>query len=418
MTRMTAVIPATSDWQAVVNLQSRYIFEHFSNVMDVMVVAPQDGEPFFEPICRNAATVQVTTDYVVQMCAGVYPTESVVYSTLAELDRDPSCVVVAMRIDETADGGARNNDCALGDWVAMRTDTYHAIGGYDEKLVSRGYWEFDVLARAIMDGRRVVLLDGRLWHKYHPVCDADEYRRLNMSNVQLSVDQGRPYFRFVYPELMVLEGEDTMYLAPIERQAGSILPPIPRPRDVWRFVERDVPTHPGTFRGLPDIVLERYKPALEYAAGKTVLDFGCGCGHGSYLLSRVAKKVVGFDTSQYATKWANAYKSPNLSFTNELPDEQFDCVVSVECLEHVTEDDARRSMLPAMAARCSDLLYLTTPIREHEGPQRMQWHLKVYSESELEDLLRGWWLTIERLPTLYENGHPTQVVIGRKGGTS
>ena len=58
-------------------------------------------------------------------------------------------------------------------------------------------------------------------------------------------------------------------------------------------------------RYLPDMCglihyehLHRYMLAAKFAEGKTVLDIACGEGYGTYILSQVAKSVIGVDISK------------------------------------------------------------------------------------------------------------------------
>jgi len=88
--------------------------------------------------------------------------------------------------------------------------------------------------------------------------------------------------------------------------------------------------------------IERYNIAMKYCNNKVVLDVACGCGYGSYMLSGVAKSVVGIDNSQDAIDYANQYwKRKNISF--EKGDlnvdfstlKKFDVVVCFETIEHL-----------------------------------------------------------------------------------
>ncbi len=149
--------------------------------------------------------------------------------------------------------------------------------------------------------------------------------------------------------------------------------------------EREYPREPGEIDGIEASHLERYQWAIEGCGGATVLDFGCGVGYGSFLLSHVAEEVVGFDVSADALKWAREYaaKAENLSFTSERPDRRFDRVVCFECIEHVPDAD---EVLDWIAAHLDGQLYISTPIiSERSGKNKF--HLREFTQQEFEEML-------------------------------
>ena len=109
-------------------------------------------------------------------------------------------------------------------------------------------------------------------------------------------------------------------------------------------------------RYIPDISLEeigaeihyehihRYLFAALFVKNRVVLDLGCGVGYGSYILSRCAKRVVGFDMDEKAIKRAESkYIRNNLEFitgsVTKIPingSEIFDVAI---CFEHISEQE-------------------------------------------------------------------------------
>jgi lipopolysaccharide biosynthesis protein/protein-L-isoaspartate O-methyltransferase len=84
---------------------------------------------------------------------------------------------------------------------------------------------------------------------------------------------------------------------------------------------------------------QRYLAAREMAAGASVVDFACGDGSGSAVLSGVARSVVGIERSPEAVERAGrSHRRPNLRFALgstsaiPLPDSSVDLAVSFEPL--------------------------------------------------------------------------------------
>jgi 2-polyprenyl-3-methyl-5-hydroxy-6-metoxy-1,4-benzoquinol methylase len=92
--------------------------------------------------------------------------------------------------------------------------------------------------------------------------------------------------------------------------------------------------------------VNRYRAARAYAVGY-VLDFGCGSGYGSKLLSRGADVlgVTGVDIHLPSICYANieyAEDDVDLEFVPELEDPQrsdFQSIVAIEVLEHLEDQE-------------------------------------------------------------------------------
>jgi len=92
--------------------------------------------------------------------------------------------------------------------------------------------------------------------------------------------------------------------------------------------------------------IHRYAFAGELVRGKRVLDAACGEGYGAAQLARTAQSVMAVDISDETISHAQRrYRAENLEFRVadccKLPfhDDEFECIVSFETLEHL-EDQA------------------------------------------------------------------------------
>lgn len=142
----------------------------------------------------------------------------------------------------------------------------------------------------------------------------------------------------------------------------------------------------------------RYAFALNFAAGKRVLDAACGEGYGSALLAQRAASVLGLDIDPVSVQHATdryAANVPSLQYQTadvtalDLPPASFDLIVSFETLEHV---EAQEPMLAEFARllKPDGLLLISSPDKAtysdaqgHSNP----FHLRELYRAELEGLL-------------------------------
>ncbi len=101
----------------------------------------------------------------------------------------------------------------------------------------------------------------------------------------------------------------------------------------------------------------RYQLASRWAAGRRVLDAGCGTGYGSAELAKTASSVLAIDFSPDAIAYAREhFQAPNLQYQVgdclALPEGTFDLVVAFEVIEHLPEwprflKEVQRTLSPA-----------------------------------------------------------------------
>lgn len=143
----------------------------------------------------------------------------------------------------------------------------------------------------------------------------------------------------------------------------------------------------------------RYAFAKGLVGGLNVLDAACGEGYGAALLAPAASAVTGVDVSAAAIAHARQrYRSDKLEFRVadclDLPfaDDDFDCIVSFETLEHLQEQQGllaefRRVLRP------NGFLLISTPDRaiytdrqKNDNP----YHQRELYRPEFEALLAGY----------------------------
>ncbi|HEU4470471.1 MAG TPA: class I SAM-dependent methyltransferase [Flavisolibacter sp.] len=96
--------------------------------------------------------------------------------------------------------------------------------------------------------------------------------------------------------------------------------------------------------------IRRYASARRFLYGK-VLDFACGCGYGSHLLSTnpEVSKVVGVDKDEESIAWAKKeFETAKCEFRCvDVLDlhEKFDTLISLETIEHFENNDIYHQVL-------------------------------------------------------------------------
>ena len=120
----------------------------------------------------------------------------------------------------------------------------------------------------------------------------------------------------------------------------------------------------------------RYAFATRFAAGKRVLDLGCGAGYGTDELARSASSAVGIDLAPEAIAYASAhFPAPRFSQGSAtdvpFPPASFDLVTAFEVIEHLADwhgllSEARRVLRP------DGLLIISTPNTRYYAESRAQ----------------------------------------------
>jgi SAM-dependent methyltransferase len=140
--------------------------------------------------------------------------------------------------------------------------------------------------------------------------------------------------------------------------------------------------------------MHRYVFAGELVHGRNVLDAACGEGYGAHYLAARARQVSAVDISSVAIEHA-ASQADNLAFEVAdccaLPfaDGQFDCIVSLETLEHL-EDQAQLVREFRRVLASDGFLLISSPDKAVYTDQMKSdnpFHQRELYRQELEDLL-------------------------------
>lgn len=133
--------------------------------------------------------------------------------------------------------------------------------------------------------------------------------------------------------------------------------------------------------------LAAYRWIAAQAAGKRVLDAGCGEGYGTAMLAGAAAHVVGLDRAEAVSVARARHRAPNLEYrVYDLErlaalGERFDVVVSCQVIEHLPDPVGFLRGLAACVAPGGTLI-VTTPNRLRtlvENP----YHLREWTAPEL-----------------------------------
>jgi SAM-dependent methyltransferase len=157
--------------------------------------------------------------------------------------------------------------------------------------------------------------------------------------------------------------------------------------------------------------LARYRWATEFAAGRRVLDAGCGHGYGAALLAQAgATEVVGVDISQEVIDAAQ--ESTRANVTLEVgdvtrlshPDASFGLIVCFEVIEHLAEPDRALDEFARLLAD-DGILVVSSPNRDVYTKGNPH-HIHEYLPDELNDALAA------RFPTVTLRRQHTWIASG------
>jgi ubiquinone/menaquinone biosynthesis C-methylase UbiE len=154
-----------------------------------------------------------------------------------------------------------------------------------------------------------------------------------------------------------------------------------------------------------DVVVEhlhRYALASIFGKDKVIVDIASGEGYGSYILSKIAKQVIGIDIDNKAVVNANQkYKANNLKYITgsadkmSLEDNSIDVLVSFETIEH---HDKHHEMFQEIkrVLKPNGILIMSSPDKKfYQNIQKNNpFHIKELFLEEFETLSRGYFKNV------------------------
>lgn len=142
--------------------------------------------------------------------------------------------------------------------------------------------------------------------------------------------------------------------------------------------------------------IARYNFVLQFCGG-VVADLSCGVGYGSWLMSKVADRVIGVDIDEGAVEEARReYGGSNIEYrVGDVMDfkDKVDLIVSLETTEHL-EDLGRWE---EVVGDCSKFLFFSVPLNEPLGWNEHHKHVfTLESARRLFPKFTGLWEGVQR----------------------
>ena len=145
--------------------------------------------------------------------------------------------------------------------------------------------------------------------------------------------------------------------------------------------------------------MHRYAIAHELCKGKRTLDYGCGEGYGTAILSKNASTVVGVDVDPKAIKhsketYADFSDATFQRLENSLlpfPDGYFEFITCFEVIEHVKNQEEILSELSRVLSPTGTLLISTPNKAEYSdlNNYRNEFHVKEFYIDEFRTFLKN-----------------------------
>lgn len=130
--------------------------------------------------------------------------------------------------------------------------------------------------------------------------------------------------------------------------------------------------------------------------GNRIVDIGCGCGYGTWLLWAATGQATGIDISKEAIDWARQYyPGPNYILANAGKlDIEGDVAVVFEVIEHIEDPKSLLSKMKVKHIVCSVPNQNNYPFNPEDFKGDGFPHLRHYTPEEFEELLTSAGFTV------------------------
>lgn len=145
------------------------------------------------------------------------------------------------------------------------------------------------------------------------------------------------------------------------------------------------------------IHLARYIFALSHIAHcNRILDYGCGTGYGSSFIAKHLRSVDAYDISTQSIEAARlAYgEQKNLNFfsVDKFDEDSYDCVISFEVIEHMSNMDACKYLSRIQNLLRAGGIHISSTPRAlpyaQRSRNRQEYHVHEYTYQEYRGILR------------------------------
>jgi len=157
----------------------------------------------------------------------------------------------------------------------------------------------------------------------------------------------------------------------------------------------DNPAYKSLHYGLGRWIIDRFKPSA-------TLEIGCGVGTLLEYLLDHGVRSIGMDINPYEKsffekrnfQWAAYYFLRSLGEYNTDVPGCFDLLISIECFEHIADEDILKAM-PYLARNCRHFLFSSSPQKEGLDPK---WgHINIKTEEEWTEFFSPWFVLDSKL---------------------